>query len=147
MKAKLTLVGLLAVASIAVTLLALSAGGVNQAVAEGEAEQIDLDASYNGQEIDAAVGELLIITLESNPNTGFRWELSEPINESLLALIDSRYEPGGNAEQSMVGTGGNEVWTFEALTNGVAKISMEYSRPWEGGEKAVKTLEVTVTIK
>jgi inhibitor of cysteine peptidase len=146
MKAKLTLIGSLAVASIAVTLLALSAGGTNPAAAEGETEQIDLDASYNGQGIEAAVGDLLVITLESNPTTGFGWQLSG-IDEDLLALIESRYEPGENAEQGMVGAGGNEVWTFKALTTGVTTISMEYSRPWEGGEKAVQTFEVTVTIK
>ena len=147
MKAKLTLVGVLSVASIAVTLLALSAGGIDPAAAEGETEQIDLDASHNGQEIEVAVGDLLVITLESNPTTGFGWQLSEPIDEDLLALIESRYEPSENVEQGMVGAGGTEVWTFEALTTGVTKISMEYSRPWEGGEKAVQTFEVAVTIK
>ena len=146
MKAKLTLIGSLAVASIAVTLLALSAGGTNPAAAEGETEQIDLDASHNGQEIEVAVGDLLVITLGSNPTTGFGWQLSG-IDEDLLALVESRYEPGENAEQGMVGAAGNEVWTFKALTTGVTTISMEYSRPWEGGEKAVQTFEVTVTIK
>ena len=147
MKAKLTLIGVLPVASIAVTLLALSAGGIDPAAAEGETEQIDLDASHNGQEIEVAVGDLLVITLESNPTTGFGWQLSEPIDEDLLALIESRYEPSENVEQGMVGAGGTEVWTFKALTTGVTRISMEYSRPWEGGEKAVQTFEVTVTIK
>jgi inhibitor of cysteine peptidase len=146
MKSKLTLIGILAVASIVVTLLALSAGGTNPAAAEGETEQIDLDASHNGQGIEVAAGDLLVITLESNPTTGFGWQLSG-IDEDLLALIESRYEPGENAEQGMVGAGGNEVWTFKALTTGVTTISMEYSRPWEGGEKAVQTFEVTVTIK
>jgi inhibitor of cysteine peptidase len=147
MKAKLTLIGSLAVASIAVTLLALSAGGTNPAAAEGETEQIDLDASHNGQEIEVAAGDLLVITLGSNPTTGFGWQLSVPIDEDLLAFIESRYEPGENAEQGMVGAAGNEVWTFKALTKGETTISMEYSRPWEGGEKAAQTFEVAVIIK
>ncbi|HEY32953.1 MAG TPA: protease inhibitor I42 family protein [Dehalococcoidia bacterium] len=146
MKTKLTLVGLLAVASITVTLLALSAGGINPAAAEGETGQIDLDASHDGQEIEVAAGTLLVITLESNPTTGFGWQLSEPIDEGLIALIESRYQPCENAEQGTVGAGGSEVWTFETLATGVATISMEYSRPWEGGEKAVQTFEITVII-
>ncbi|UCB42864.1 MAG: protease inhibitor I42 family protein [Dehalococcoidales bacterium] len=147
MKARLTLIGVLAIASIAVTLLALSAGGINPAAAEGEGGQIGLDASYNGQEIEAAAGKRLVITLESNPTTGFGWQLSEPIDEGLLALIESRYEPGENAQQGMVGAGGSEVWTFETLATGETTISMEYSRPWEGGEEAVETFEITVIIK
>ena len=154
MKTKLTVIGVLAIASIAVTLLALSSGGAKEAAAEGEAEQddigqvdqTDLNASYNGQAVEIDAGTLLIITLESNPTTGFGWQLSEPIDESLVALIENRYEPGENAEQGMIGAGGSEVWTFEALTNGVTKISLEYSQPWEGGEKAVQTFEITVTI-
>jgi len=146
MKAKLTLTGLLAIASITVTLLALSAGGIQPAAAEGEAEQIDLDASYDGREIEVTAGDLLVITLESNPTTGFGWQLSEPLDEGLLVLIENRYEPGENVGLGMVGTGGSEVWTFKALATGETKISMEYSRPWEGGEKAVQTFEITVTI-
>jgi len=147
MKAKLTITGLLAIASITVTLLALSAEGIKPAAAEGEAEQIDLDASYDGKEIEVAVGELIVVTFESNPATGFIWQLSEPLDEGLLALIDSRYEPGANAGQDMVGAGGSEIWTFKALVTGKTTISLEYSRPWEGGEKAVQTFEITVTIE
>jgi predicted secreted protein len=73
--------------------------------------------------------------------------LSEPVNENLLALIGSRYEPSENAEQGMVGAGGSEVWTFKALATGEAKISMEYSRPWASSEKAVQAFEVIVTIE
>ena len=147
MKAKLALTGLLAIVSIAVTLLALSADGISSAAAEGETEQTDLDASYNGEEIEVATGDLLMITLESNPTTGFGWQLSEPVEEGLLTLIESRYELGENTEQGMVGAGGGEVWTFKALATGETKISMEYSRPWAGSEKAVQSFEVIVTIK
>lgn len=147
MKAKLTLAGLLAIASIAVTLLALSTNGINPAAAEGEAERIGLDASYDDQEIEVEVGELLVVTLESNPTTGFGWQLSGSFDEGLLALIDSRYEPGENTEQGMVGAGGSEVWTFKALATGETKISLEYSRPWESDEEAIQAFEIAVTIK
>lgn len=147
MKVKLTLLSVMAVASTVVTLLALSADGISKASPDGEVGQVDINASYNGQEVEIDAGKLLVITLESNPTTGFRWELAEPIDENLLALIESQYEPGADAEIGLVGADGTEVWTFETLTAGETTITMEYSRPWDGGEKAVKTFEVTVTIK
>ena len=147
MKVKLTLLSVMAVASMVVTLLALSADGISKASPDGEVGQVDINASYNGQEVEIDADKLLVITLESNPTTGFRWELAGPIDENLLTLIESQYEPGTDAEIGLVGADGTEVWTFETLTAGETTITMEYSRPWDGGEKAVKTFEVTVTIK
>jgi len=45
------------------------------------------------------------------------------------------------------GTPGKEVWTFKALKQGKSIISMEYSRPWEGGTKAEWTFVLTVVVK
>jgi len=40
-------------------------------------EEVTIDDAYDGKEIEIAVGKALIITLESNPTTGFEWELIE----------------------------------------------------------------------
>ena len=40
-------------------------------------EEVSVDASYDGKEIEIAVGNALIVTLESNATTGFKWELTE----------------------------------------------------------------------
>ena len=37
----------------------------------------------------------------------------------------------------LVGSAGKEVWKLNALKNGTTALVLEYSRPWEGGEKAV----------
>ena len=147
MKVKIALLTVLAVASMVVTILALSADGISNASPDEKSGQIDIDASYDGQGIEIDVGESLLIILESNPTTGFRWELAGPVDEDLLALIETRYEPGADIEASLVGAGGTEVWTFETLADGETTITLEYSRAWDGGEKAIETFEVTVTIK
>jgi len=50
-------------------------------------------------------------------------------------------------ETSLVGAPGKEVWTFKALKKGTTKIAMEYSQPWEGGEKGGWTFNLTVVVK
>ena len=35
----------------------------------------------------------------------------------------------------------------EALEKGITEVSMEYSQPWEGGEKGAWTFKMTVTVK
>ena len=50
-------------------------------------------------------------------------------------------------EQDVEGAAGKEIWTFNALRKGTSNISMEYSRPWEGGEKAEWTFTLDVVVK
>ena len=52
-------------------------------------------------------------------------------------------EPEGDG----VGAPGIEVWTFEAVAKGTTKVRMEYSRPWEGGEKEEWTYTMTVIVE
>ena len=67
----------------------------------------------------------------------------------MVALLQSKYLTAEEAEEDemVVGSGGCEVWTFEALTAGQVTLDMAYSRPWEGGEKGVETFTLNVTIK
>jgi len=96
--------------------------------------------------VEVVAGALVTVRLESNATTGFRWELAEPIDEGMLALIESKYTPPEEVEKNeqTVGAGGVEEWTFETLKPGDTTISMAYSRPWEGGEKGVRTFTLTV---
>jgi inhibitor of cysteine peptidase len=103
-------------------------------------------AADSGSTIELAVGETLNVTLESNPTTGFSWALAANSDESVLQEIDHEYVANEAGETPMVGSGGVEDWTFKALAKGETTISMEYSRPWEGGEKAAQTFELTVVV-
>ena len=47
MKVKLTLLSVLAIASIVVTLLALSANNISQAASDREVEQVDIESSQD----------------------------------------------------------------------------------------------------
>ena len=82
----------------------------------------------------------------SSPTTGFWWsELAEISNQTVSKQTDHRYEPA--EEKNIVGGAGQEVWTFETLKEGITTVSMEYSRPWEGGEKGEWTFNLTVVVK
>ncbi len=108
-------------------------------------EQVSVDASYDGEEVKIAVGDLLIVTLASNPTTGFKWELTEVTDQTVLELVEQKFEaPGAGAP---VGAGGEEVWTFKALDKGKSTISMEYRRSWEQGVEPDKTFVLTVVVK
>jgi inhibitor of cysteine peptidase len=88
----------------------------------------------------------LVVTLCSNQSTGFQWSETAAISASgILEQVDHEFVP---LEQTGVtGGSGQEVWTFKALKQGTSTISMEYSRPWEGGEKGEWTYALTVTVE
>ena len=102
------------------------------------------------KEVEVAAGSSLTVTLCSNPTTGFQWSESAQIsNQNVLEQVDHKFVPpeytGGTPPPP--GTPSQEVWTFKALKKGTSTISTEYSRPWEGGEKAEWTFVLTVTVK
>lgn len=81
--------------------------------------------------IEVENGQKFTIILESNPTTAFGWQLSRPLDESIVKFIDSEYRTLATKFPPPPGTGGIEIWTFEAIGVGTTEIFMEYLRPWE----------------
>jgi inhibitor of cysteine peptidase len=108
------------------------------------ASDILVDGSYAGKEVEIVAGGSLTVTLESNPTTGFQWELAGISDEAVLELVDQEFVA---PETALVGAGGKELWTFKALNEGVSEISMEYRRPWEQDVQPAETFILTVVVK
>ena len=136
MKSKLIMAGLMVI--LALSLLACSSPSQRLVVIAS----VDSPVS---EEVEIAVGGSLVVHLESNPTTGFKWELSEITDQMVLKQDgEPEFVP---PDEAIPGAGGKEIWTFKALSKGTSTISMEYSRPWEGGEKAEWTYTLTVIVK
>jgi predicted secreted protein len=89
-------------------------------------------------------GNKLTITLPSNQTTGYGWKLANQLNPAILKFTGSKYnEPSGG----MVGQGGTETWTFQAVGRGKQSITMEYARPWETSAQPAKTQVFSVTVQ
>ena len=88
--------------------------------------------------------DLLVVTLCSNPTTGFEWELIEISDENILQQTEQEYVAPEGTE--VAGAAGQEVWTFKVLRSGEATITMAYGRPGEGGEKAEWTFDLSVKV-
>jgi inhibitor of cysteine peptidase len=141
MKTKLVILAILVVLSL--SLLACSAGPKEKSI------EVSIDDFANqkniSQQIEVPVGGSLKVTLGSNTTTGFSWSEDALISDA--ALLQQTGHTYIAPTSDLVGVPGQEVWTFEALKKGTATITMEYSRPWEGGEQAEWTFDLTVTVK
>jgi inhibitor of cysteine peptidase len=91
-----------------------------------------------------SIGDEFKIALSSNPSTGYKWELAEPLNEGVIHLVGSEYRNSTNP--MVVGAPGEEVWTFRAVALGRAMINLQYVRPWEKNVAPVKTATYAVEV-
>lgn len=94
--------------------------------------------------IEAKVGQSFTLKLDSNPTTGYRWQLNGSLDEKVIKLLDSRYEV---REGHLIGGGGEEIWTFRVVGQGTANISLKYIRPWEKDLPPAKTRDYILRVE
>jgi inhibitor of cysteine peptidase len=98
----------------------------------------------NDNIIETAVGKSFTITLDSNPTTGYRWQLARQMDTGLVELVNSQYIA---PKTDLVGAPGHEEWHFKAIREGKAIISFDYVRPWEKDELPVQTESFIIIIR
>jgi inhibitor of cysteine peptidase len=74
------------------------------------------------------VNENFHIALDSNPTTGYQWQLAKVSDQNILQLVETEYKA---SESRLVGAGGKQILTFRALKEGKATVTLEYARSWE----------------
>jgi inhibitor of cysteine peptidase len=93
--------------------------------------------------LEVQVGDTFSLTLDSNPTTGFQWQLAEALDESVLKVMSQEYTPSGTG---LAGAGGKENWTFYAAGQGTTDISLKYVQPWDEESPPAVTKQFTVIV-
>lgn len=110
---------------------------------------IDCDAFMTTPNVSAAVdapaGSAVIVSLCSNPSTGFRWEDPVSSDPSIASLGGWTYV--APADDAAPGAGGTEVLTLVAGATGHATVTASYGQPWDGGQKGASTLTLEVVVR
>ena len=96
-----------------------------------------LDAADSGTTIQADVGDIVVIELESNPSTGYSWIL--PVDLGILDLVDERWV----GDSDLTGSPGTTHLEFEVVGTGTWTLDLEYRRPWEDAAPD-RTFAVTI---
>lgn len=104
---------------------------------------VKIGADANGQTIELAAGQKLVLSLESNPTTGFDWEVSE-IDE---AVIKQSGESEYKSESDLLGAGGVRTFTFKAVAAGTSTLKLVYHRSWEKDIPPEQEFTVTINVK
>lgn len=102
-----------------------------------------------GTVFEVDVGEEFVVVLESNVTTGYAWQLEVPVLEDVIRLVSDEYVAPDTegADTNLVGAGGRQELTFEAVGVGTAEVSLWYVRsfddPKDPAERAVVEAVVT----
>ena len=105
---------------------------------------VEVTAQDNGKVVSAALGNLVRITLESNPSTGYNWELRDfDYGAADFYASDVVARKGGNV---FVGAPGNTVFTLQAVKAGTQQITAVYRRPWEAPDQVAATFRFQLEV-
>jgi len=73
-------------------------------------------------------GQNFTIPLQSNPSTGYHWELSLYDN-STLKFVNETFVSSVSTSSTVVGAGGTDLWTFQAIHTGTGGIILSEISP------------------
>jgi inhibitor of cysteine peptidase len=110
------------------------------------ANTIEVDDGDNGGQLTLETGQVLVVTLESSPTTGYGWQW--------VANEDGVLQQQGETEFKqkrgtgiMLGAPGREILRFETTAPGQTTLELAYRRPWETDVEPEKTYTIEVTIR
>ena len=109
----------------------------------GSGGEVKIGDTDDGGQVPLEVGQTLVLSLDSNPTTGYQWEITE-LDEAILKQTSHEYE----ADQPvLIGSGGKEVWRFQAQSSGSTTLSLGYKRSWEERIEPIQTYSVEVAVR
>jgi inhibitor of cysteine peptidase len=103
---------------------------------------VRLNERDEGTTVDVVDGDTIVVRLEENPTTGFRWAI-DAITGACVSPAGDDFEP---AEGSNLGGGGRRTLTFTARQPGSSRIELKRWRDWEGDASIVQRFGVTVRV-
>ncbi|MEH6365572.1 MULTISPECIES: protease inhibitor I42 family protein [Pseudomonas] len=92
--------------------------------------------------IELSSNQQLILTLPSNPTTGFRWVVQDAAPSVLKSLGPEVYS--NPEEAGLVGSAGQSTWRFSVLQPGTGRLLLTYQRPWEADVAPEKTFDCEI---
>ncbi|WP_034074554.1 protease inhibitor I42 family protein [Pseudomonas aeruginosa] len=92
---------------------------------------VTLDDADDCSPLKLTQGQELVLTLPSNPTTGFRWELRNPA-ASVLKRLGPEVYSNSEEDSGLVGGGGDEL---------------VYRRPWEKDAEPAESFSCAIQVR
>lgn len=107
-------------------------------------EPLELTEAESGRAFSVSVEQEVVVTLESNPSTGYAWSYACSPPSAFAAMG----EPAYIANQPVVaGSGGRTRYRFTAQRAGDAALRFDYRRPWEADAPPARTVSYVFVVR
>jgi inhibitor of cysteine peptidase len=116
-------------------------------VISGDSANMKLDASANATTQQLKKGEVMSITLESNPSTGYAWYATISDTTVLVQMGEPEYITPAESTTPIVGAAGQQAFLFQAVESGTTTLTLDYKRAWETDVQPEQTISLTVEVK
>jgi len=113
----------------------------------GSVAVLKLDAAADGSTQQLKAGQVMSISLGSNPSTGYSWYATSSNPAILVQMGEPEFQEPTASATTIVGAPGTAILFFQAVKAGSATIRLEYKRGWEKDVAAEKTITITVEVK
>lgn len=89
-------------------------------------------------------GQTLILTLPSNPASGYRWTLRDVSTAQLNSLGPEVFS---SPQNDLIGGDGISTWRFEAAESGSGRLYLAYQRPWESDTEPADLFDCRIEVQ
>jgi inhibitor of cysteine peptidase len=96
----------------------------------------------NGKLIKPRQGDVIIVSLQETPTTGYRWAV-DPIDEKILELKDEGFRI---APEAGIGRSGTRTFTFRVIAAGSVQLQMKLRREWLGDASIIERYGLTIEV-
>ena len=109
-------------------------------------DDVALGAEDDGSLVELSAGQALLVTLESNPTTGYSWEVSEVDDAVLRQMGEPEFKEASAEGEQLVGAGGTQTFSFSSAA-GETTLTLVYRRPWEKDVDPLEVFSVEVVVR
>ena len=128
-----------------IMVLLIAPGGMSFAAppaADDGPQELRVTERDAGQAVDLN-GEVLVLYLESNPSTGYGWQV-QGLDTQLLRQLDTAEWAPHTPDKP--GAPGTQILRFAAIGRGQTTLNLVYARPWETAAAPLKSFSLDVQV-
>ncbi len=106
---------------------------------------IPVTEADNGRTIALKTGNVMQLSLKTNPSTGYGWQFTSQPSSAVLTLSNHYLAYENQSQAGMPGAPMIEYWIYQAAGAGSTSIELKYCRSWET-VPPLKTFKVNITV-
>ena len=103
---------------------------------------LKLSREDNGKLIEPRQGDVILVSLQETPTTGYRWAV-DTIDETILELQNEGFRM---APKAGIGGGGTRTFRFQAITKGSVNLKLKLWREWLGDASITERYSLTIKV-